>query len=94
MTHAETQKKKSLRLEALQRTNELVTSALSLVAALAWNDAIQSLFKTIFGDAASLYAKFLYAVLVTLVIIMLMRSLSRLSRALIESSDESKTSAS
>lgn len=79
MTNHDAQQK-SIRLEALERTSDLITAALSLVAALAWNDAVQTLFKMLFGEAASVYAKFLYAVLVTLVIITVTRYLTRLSR--------------
>ena len=81
MTPAEVQKK-SIRLEALERSNDLLTAALSLVAALAWNDAVQTFFKMIFGEAASIYAKFLYAVLITLVIITVTRYLAGLTRTL------------
>ncbi|MBI2609569.1 hypothetical protein HYW53_00130 [Candidatus Giovannonibacteria bacterium] len=44
-------------------------AGLGLVAALAWNDAIQSLFKSIFGDAPNnVIAKFIYALILTLII--------------------------
>jgi Family of unknown function (DUF5654) len=41
--------------EVLDRFSELITTALGLVAALAWNTAIQNLFDTEFsaGQAAS-----------------------------------------
>lgn len=39
------------------------------VAALAWNDAIQSLFNEVFGPSrGSLYAKFGYAILITAIV--------------------------
>ncbi len=67
----EGQKKESLRLQVLNKTFELLTTALSLVAALAWNDAIQSLFSKIFGNASSIWAKFAYALLITVIIVWL-----------------------
>ncbi len=75
-------RKKSLRLETLERSHDLITAALSLVGALAWNDAVQTLFKMIFGEAASIFAKFLYAGLMTVVIITATRYLSRITSAL------------
>ncbi|MCA1729214.1 MAG: DUF5654 family protein [Actinobacteria bacterium] len=55
--------------EILDKFSQLVTTALGLVAALAWNEAIQQLFTQLLGDAGgALAAKFFYAVLVTLVV--------------------------
>ncbi len=71
-----------MRLIVLERTTELLTAALSLVAALAWNDAIQSLFKQIFGEAGSLYAKFGYAVFITALIVFISMRVTRLTQAI------------
>jgi hypothetical protein len=38
--------------EVLDKFAQLVTTALGLVAALAWNTAIQNLFDKVFGKAA------------------------------------------
>jgi hypothetical protein len=55
-----------------------VTTALGLVAALAWNEAIQELFSQIFGEAGgALAAKFFYAFLVTLIVIFATIAVSR-----------------
>ncbi len=83
--------KKSFRLEALERANDLFSSALSLVAALAWNDAVQAMFKMVFGEAASLYAKFLYAILITLVIIAVTRYLMHLTTSLRQQIEQEST---
>ena len=37
--------------EVLDKFSELITIALGLVAALAWNEAIQQLFTILLGDA-------------------------------------------
>jgi len=59
-----------LSAEVLDKFSELITTALGLVAALAWNAAIQQLFTQLFGQAGgALAAKFFYAILVTLVVI-------------------------
>lgn len=83
MSSSETaQEKASLRLAVLERTTELLTAALSLVAALAWNDAIQTLFKQLFGEAGSIYAKFGYAVFITALIVLVTTRLTKLTQAL------------
>jgi hypothetical protein len=56
--------------EVLDKFAELITTALGLVAALAWNTAIQNLFDKIFGEAGGeLAGQFLYAALITIVVI-------------------------
>ena len=54
-----------LRAEFLDRISGFVTAAFALVAALAWNDAIQTLFRQVFGEHGALPAKLAYALLVT-----------------------------
>ena len=57
--------------EILDKFSQLITTALGLVAALAWNEAIQQLFSQLFGEAGgALAAKFFYAVLVTLMVML------------------------
>ncbi len=56
--------------EVLDKFSTLITTALGLVAALAWNTAIQNLFNAIFGEAGgALVGQFFYAILITLVVI-------------------------
>lgn len=61
---------------------QLMTAAFGLVAALAWNAAIQSLFDTLLPGAGDLAAKFLYAVIVTVVVVLVTIRLGRLSERL------------
>jgi hypothetical protein len=64
--------------EVLDKFSELITTALGLVAALAWNEAIQQLFTQLFGEAGgALAAKFFYAILVTLVVIFATMAVAR-----------------
>jgi hypothetical protein len=77
----ETPKEKSLRLSVIQKTLELMTAAFSLVAALAWNDAIQTLFLRIFGSASNIVAKFVYAVVITAIVVWIGIKLSRVTKA-------------
>ena len=46
-----------------------MTTALGLVASLAWNTATQNLFDRVFGQAGGLVGQFFYANLVTQVVI-------------------------
>jgi len=62
--------KQDLKLEILEKLSTLVVAGFGLVAALAWNEAIQKLFKSIFGEASSLGAMLGYAVLVTVVVVL------------------------
>ena len=56
--------------EVLDKFAELITVALGLVAALAWNTAIQNLFTLLFGKAGSaLIGQFVYAAIITLIVI-------------------------
>ncbi len=77
-----TVKLRQLRNEAIEKITTLITSALGLVAALAWNQAILTLFSQIFGTQSDLVAMFAYAVAVTVlavvVIIYLTRVMTRL----------------
>jgi hypothetical protein len=67
-----------LSAEVLDKFAELITVALGLVAALAWNTAIQNLFTTIFGKAGgALVGQFVYAIIITLVVIFATISVSR-----------------
>ena len=64
--------------EVLDKFAGLITTALGLVAALAWNTAIQNLFDRVFGEASSkLAGQFLYATLITGVVIFATIAVSR-----------------
>ena len=64
--------------EILDKFSQLITTALGLVAALAWNDAIQTLFQQYLGTAGgALAAKIFYAVLVTIIVIFATIAVSR-----------------
>ncbi len=55
-----------------------ITAALSVVAGLAWNDAISSAIKEFFpAGASNVIAKFFYAFLMTLVIVLLTVAIRR-----------------
>jgi membrane protein YdbS with pleckstrin-like domain len=57
----------ALKDEVLTQIAALLTVAFGLVAALAWNGAIQAIFKEVFGTADSIPAQLGYAIIVTLI---------------------------
>ncbi len=77
-------KAKKLQLEVLEKLSQLVTAGLGLVAALAWNSLIQDLFSKIFGTQSDLWAKFGYALVVTIIVVILTLQISRTASRLKE----------
>ncbi len=70
---------KALRKEVRERTLGFVTGGLGLVAGLAWNDAIKALIEYLFPlGKDSIPAKFIYAILVSVVVVALSVYLVRL----------------
>lgn len=61
---------KKLRKQLKVKTTGYIMAAFGLVAALAWNDAIRSLIDYFFPlDKNGLWIKFIYAIIITLVIV-------------------------
>lgn len=57
--------------DVLDKFSGLISTALGLVAALAWNTATQNLFSATFGDTSdALMGQFAYAILITVVVIL------------------------
>lgn len=56
-----------MKAEIIDKLSDLITTAFGLVAALAWNGAIQSIFKQVFGAAEGLIPMILYAIVVTII---------------------------
>ncbi|MDD5289742.1 MAG: DUF5654 family protein [Patescibacteria group bacterium] len=69
---------KNLKLQILEQMSGLVTAGLGLVAALAWNEAIKKMFEKIFGSQSNLIAMFGYAVLVTVLVVILSMRIGKL----------------
>ena len=53
--------------EVIEKVSALITAAFGLVAALAWNSAIQEIFRLIFGNQSGVWAMIAYAVIVTII---------------------------
>jgi len=78
----ESEKEKSLHKELINQLVNLSTSGFGLVAALAWNDTIQEFVKDFIEPkipGSGLLSKFLYALLVTLLAVLITYQLSRLA---------------
>lgn len=62
-----------------ERVLSLLGGALGLVAALAWNDAVQALFRELFPvEAQGIAAKFAYAIVITAVVVYVLYKVERL----------------
>lgn len=57
----------------------LVTTAFGLVAGLAWNDAIQKLIESVMGPGDALTGLFTYAVIVTIIAVVVTIILARIA---------------
>lgn len=56
----------ALSVDVIEKLAALITAAFGLVAALAWNTAIQEIFTTVFGEQSTIPAMLGYAVFVTI----------------------------
>ncbi len=72
---------KELRLETLLKISDLATAGFGLVAALAWNEAIQSLFNMFLPKTTGggLIAQLLYATLITIIVVFITMKLGRMT---------------
>jgi hypothetical protein len=68
--------------EVLATMISLASAAFGVVAALAWNTAITELFTRIFGKNARISALFVYAVLITLIGVIVIVVMGRLAARL------------
>ncbi|MCX7778793.1 MAG: DUF5654 family protein [Patescibacteria group bacterium] len=67
----EANQKKSLKLEILEKISSLVTAGFGLVAALAWNEAIKEFFTVLFPQPSMIWGKFAYALLITVLVVII-----------------------
>ncbi|MBT4174451.1 hypothetical protein HOC80_03235 [archaeon] len=56
----------------------LTTAAFGLVAALAWNDTIKAIFATVFGEQSNVPAMIVYAVVVTIMAVIVTVYIARI----------------
>jgi hypothetical protein len=63
----------------LQTMISLASAAFGVVAALAWNSAITALVKQVFGSGGEIVSLFIYAVIITVIAVIVMVNLGRLA---------------
>ena len=72
--------KDEIKTQIRSQTTGYITAGLSLVAGLAWNDAIKSLITFLFPlDTSGILIKFAYAIIVTAIVVIASISLLKLS---------------
>jgi len=64
--------------EFRERVATLILGVFGLVAALAWNEAIKTFFEIVFPQRSALIGKFVYAVVVTIIVVLLSLQLRKL----------------
>jgi multisubunit Na+/H+ antiporter MnhG subunit len=68
-----------LNQEVVKAMAGLITAAFGLVAALAWNTAIQEVFRVIFGEQSGILAMIVYAVIVTIIAVIATIAIGRVA---------------
>jgi hypothetical protein len=76
------QKAKEAKQEFLLQTLNLINAAFALVAALAWNEAIKALLDRYFKSGSALISRFLYAILITLLVVLVGRYIAAVTKRL------------
>jgi membrane protein YdbS with pleckstrin-like domain len=59
-----------MKKEIIEKISSLIIAAFGLVAALAWNSAIQAIFQEYFGAAEGIIPMLVYAVVVTIIAVL------------------------
>ncbi|OIP57436.1 MAG: hypothetical protein COX79_01615 [Candidatus Levybacteria bacterium CG_4_10_14_0_2_um_filter_36_16] len=87
---SQTQKDKKLHIEVVRQMLTLATSGFGLVAALAWNSLIQELvnkyIRKFFPDNGGIISLFIYAIVITIIAVIVTLQLSQFLKRLEESS--------
>jgi hypothetical protein len=68
-----------MKKEVIEKLAALLTAAFGLVAALAWNDTIKVIFAHFFGAADNITAMLIYAVLVTVIAVIVTIQIGKVS---------------
>ncbi len=61
------EKIKEVKDQMTDKVGTLITAAFGLVAALAWNDTIKTIIKSVLGEAETIWAMLIYASAVTII---------------------------
>ena len=74
--------------EVIEKVAALITAAFGLIAALAWNEAIQEIFRLVFGDQSGIWAMLFYAVVVTIIAVVVTIWIGRVAEKVVEKKPE------
>lgn len=74
--------------EVIEKVAALITAAFGLIAALAWNEAIQEIFRLVFGDQSGIWAMLFYAVVVTIIAVVVTIWIGRVAEKAVEKKPE------
>ncbi|MEK7618429.1 MAG: DUF5654 family protein [Patescibacteria group bacterium] len=76
--------------QVISQTMGFISSAFVLVAALAWNEAIKNLISRYFQAGTGIASLFIYAIVVTLLAVMITARLNRLSEKYKNENEDNK----
>jgi len=80
---------KKIKTEVKKQVVGYILAAFGLVAGLAWNDAIKALIQHFFpGDKSSIPAQFVYALVITIVVVVIGIYLARLAADVAEKKEQ------
>ena len=74
---SEEESHQSVKIDIIEKMAALITAAFGLVAALAWNDLIKTIFTEIFGTTVAIGAMVIYAIIVTIIAVILTITVAR-----------------
>jgi hypothetical protein len=69
-----------MKTEIMEKISALITAAFGLVAALAWNGAIRAIFEEAFGTADNIWAMIVYAVVITIIAVLVTIWIARVTK--------------
>lgn len=81
---------KETKVKAIEQTLTLINGAFALVAALAWNEAIKALIDRYFQSGSGLYSKFTYALLITVLVVVVTTRLTKYKEKIENEADKNK----
>ncbi len=84
------EKLKETNKQVFLQTASLINSALALVAALAWNEAIKAIIDRFIPAGSALYSQVLYALIVTVIVVLVSMRLTRVIARYTPEDDENK----
>ena len=79
-----------MKLDVIEKLAALIITAFGLVAALAWNGAIQAIFKEIFGSAETIGPMLTYAIVVTIIAVLVIIRIGKIESKIREKYDTKK----